>query len=164
MGLLCHNYRATEFQAQILLDQLDHLESDTVYRSENAEYLRKRINAINGFQVQARGRCANLQGYYQFAMTLDPAALKDGIDRAKVCEALRAEGVGVGGGGWGNLMYEHKLWSVPKDMYRVESFEVADDIVKNKLITMSLTWLMLPQNEIEMVADAFEKVMAVYGK
>ena len=164
MGMISHNYRITEFQAVILRSQLRTLKADTVQRAENAEYLRKRINAINGFKVQACGRCANLQGYYQFAMMIDPAALKDGITRNELCEALRAEGLGVGGGGWGNLMYEHKLWSVPKNMYRVESFETADDIVKNKLITMSLSWLMLPQNETEMVADAFEKVMGEYGK
>lgn len=164
IGMISHNYRITEFQAVILRAQLRTLKADTILRDNNANYLRKRLNAINGIKVQERGRCANLQGYYQFAMMLDPAALKDGITRKEFCEALRAEGVGAGGGGWGNLMYQQRLWSVPESMYRIVSSETADDIVKNKLMTMSLVWLMLPQNELEMVADAFEKVMAEYGK
>ena len=60
-------------------------------------------------------------------------------------------------------MYRHKLWSIPEKFYRVVSFETAEDIVKNKLCTMSLSWLMLDEAETSKVADAFEKVMAEYG-
>lgn len=164
MGMISHNYRITEFQAVILRAQLKTLRADTEFRARNAEVLRKRLNAIPGIKVQTPGRCTDLQGYYQYALTIDPAFLKEGIGRDQFCAALRAEGVSCGPGGWGNLMFRHKLWSVPEKLYRVVSYETAEDIVANKLATMALNWLMLSEEETRKVADAFEKVMAGYGR
>ena len=164
MGMISHNYRITEFQAAILRSQLRTLREDTEFRARNAETLRKRLNAIPGIKVQAPGRRTNLQGYYQYAMTLDPALLKEGITREQFCAALRAEGVGCGPGGWGDLMFRQRLWSVPEDLYRVVSYKTAEKIVKEQLITLSLVWLMLSEEETNKVADAFEKVMAEYGR
>ena len=164
MGMISHNYRITEFQAAILRSQLRTLRADTEFRARNAEVLRKRLNAIPGIRVQAPGKGVTLQGYYQFAFMIDPAVLKEGIGSKEFCAAVRAEGVtGCGHSGWGELMYRHKLWSIPEKFYRVVSFETAEDIVKNKLCTMSLSWLMLDEAETSKVADAFEKVMAEYG-
>ena len=96
MGLLCHNYRATEFQAAILLGQLEHLKEDTAIREANAEYLRKRIDALPGIHMQARGRKATVQSFYLFSFILDLEELHSGIDRARVVEAMAAEGVKPG--------------------------------------------------------------------
>lgn len=164
MGMISHNYRITEFQAAILRSQLRTLREDTEFRARNAETLRKKLNAIPGIKVQAPGRRASLQGYYQYAMTLDPALLKEGITREQFCAALRAEGVGCGPGGWGDLMFRQRLWSVPEDLYRVVSYKTAEKIVKEQLITLSLNWLMLSEKETNKVADAFEKVMAECGR
>ena len=164
MGMISHNYRITEFQAAILRSQLRTLRADTELRARNAETLRKRLNAIPGIKVQAPGRRVSLQGYYQYAMTLDTALLKEGITREQFCAALRAEGVGCGPGGWGDLMFRQRLWSVPEELYRVVSYKTAEKIVKEQLITLSLVWLMLSEEETNKVADAFEKVMAEYGR
>ena len=164
MGMISHNYRITEFQAAILRSQLRTLRADTELRARNAETLRKRLNAIPGIRVQSPGRRVSLQGYYQYAMTLDTALLKEGITREQFCAALRAEGVGCGPGGWGDLMFRQRLWSVPEDLYRVVSYKTAEKIVKEQLITLSLVWLMLSEEETNKVADAFEKVMTEYGK
>ena len=161
VGLICHNYRITEFQALILLSQLRHLKEDTVKRAAAAEYLRKRLNAIDGVSVQAAGRCATLQGYYNFAIKLDSSRFKEGVTRADIVEALTAEGALLGIG-WGNVMYRQKLWSVPENMYRVSSSEVADRIVNKELITLGLCWLMVPQDDLVRLADCFEKVMPEY--
>ena len=164
MGMISHNYRITEFQAAILRSQLRTLRADTELRARNAETLRKRLNAIPGIRVQSPGRRVSLQGYYQYAMTLDTALLKEGITREQFCAALRAEGVGCGPGGWGDLMFRQRLWSVPEELYRVVSYKTAEKIVKEQLITLSLVWLMLSEEETNKVADAFEKVMAEYGR
>ena len=164
MGMISHNYRITEFQAAILRSQLRTLRADTELRARNAETLRKRLNAIPGIRVQSPGRRVSLQGYYQYAMTLDTALLKEGITREQFCAALRAEGVGCGPGGWGDLMFRQRLWSVPEELYRVVSYKTAEKIVKEQLITLSLVWLMLSEEETNKVADAFEKVMTEYGK
>lgn len=161
VGLICHNYRVTDFQALILLSQLAHLDEDTKLRAENAEYVRKRLNAIPGIRMQAAGRKASIQSYYVLVTMVDHTHLKPGITRAEVIAALRAEGIEVGEG-WGQPMYRHRLWTVPEDQYRIESNEVAENIVMNQIMITSLTWLMLPKPELAKFCDAFEKVMEVY--
>ena len=163
MGLICHNYRVTDFQAAILLSQLKDLRANTELRARNAEYLRKRLNAIDGITVQAHGRNATLQGYYCFVSKVDPARLKDGITRTEFLDALQAEGLSIGTG-WGKVMYQQKLWSVPESMYRVVSSSTALQIVNNEMMSMSLTWLMLSDAETAKIADCFEKVMSEYGR
>ena len=162
-GLICRNYRVTEFQAELLLAQLDRLKEDTLLRAKNAEFIRKRLNAIPGIQVQAPGRKATLQSYYNFCIKVDPKVLRPGIDRTKVKEALWAEGASAGTG-WSDVMYRQKLWSVPPNLYRIVSCENAERIVHNELIASNLNWLMLSEEETELYCQAFEKVMAAYSK
>lgn len=163
VGLICRNYRVTDFQAEILISQLRHLKEDTRLRAENAEFLRSRLDAIPGISVQAKGRNASLQGYYVFAVKVDPAQLRPGITRKEFRDALTAEGVGAGFG-WGNVMYRQRLWSVPENLYRIESCENAERIIYHELLCFGLTWLMLPRETLELVCQAFEKVMAAYSK
>ncbi|MCQ2380046.1 MAG: DegT/DnrJ/EryC1/StrS family aminotransferase [Victivallaceae bacterium] len=163
MGLICHNYRVTEFQALILLSQLRYLRRDTELRAANAEYLRGRLNAIDGISCQKPGRCATLQGYYNFGVRLDSDRLKDGITRAEFVKAVCAEDAPVGIG-WGNPMYRQKLWSVPENMYRISSCDVAERLATKDLIVIPLQWLMTPREDLSKLADAFEKVMAAYAK
>ena len=163
VGLICRNYRVTEFQAAILLSQLKHLKEDTLLRAKNAEFIRTRLNAIPGVRVQAPGRKTTLQSYYKFVIMIDPAVLRPGLTREDVLEALSAEGVPLGTG-WGGVMYRQNLWSVPADMYRIASCENAERIVQNELLTSDLNWLMLPEEENELYCQAFEKVMAAYSR
>lgn len=161
VGLICHNYRITEFQALILLSQLRYLRRDTEQRAAGAEFLRERLGAIDGITVQKPGRCATLQGYYMFGVRVDSDRLKEGVTRAQFVNALVAENAYVGSG-WGNLMYHQKLWSVPESMYRVCSYEVADRLANKELITVPLQWLMCTREELAKLGDAFEKVAAEY--
>ena len=161
VGLICHNYRITEFQALILLSQLRNLKEDTLLRAKNAEFLREKLNAIDGLTVQAPGRCATLQGYYLFAMKIDSSRLKEGTTRADIVKALHAEGITVGTG-WAGVMYKQRLWSVPENMYRIVSCKVAEHIVDNELLVHSLQWLMMPQEDLEKMVEGYKKVFAEY--
>ena len=162
-GLICRNYRVTEFQAAILLDQLKHLKEDTRLRAKNAEFLRRRLDAIPGIHMQSRGKKATLQSYYKFALTLDPSVLRPGLSKVNVQMALNAEGVKIGGG-WSGVMYKQRLWTVPKSMYRIASCENAERIVAQEILCFDADWLMIPPEELELCCQAFEKVMAAYLK
>ena len=162
MGLICHNYRVTEFQAIILLDQLETLRKDTELRAKNADYLREKLEAIPGIRVQAKGRCATLQSYYMYGVMVDDKMLKPGIDIKQVSEALKAEGVLGFNRGWGNVMYRQRLWSVPENMYRIESNQVAEQIVYKQLLIAGLNWLMAEKTELDRFAEAVAKVMDAY--
>ena len=50
------------------------------------------------------------------------------------------------------------------DLYRIESCENAERIIYQELLCFNLTWLMLPRETLELVCQAFEKVMAAYSK
>ena len=161
MGMICHNYRVTDFQAAILLSQLAHLKEDTELREKNAEFLRAGLNQIPGVTVQARGKHADHQHFYSFAVLIDDKQLKPGITLDKVSEAIMAEGFGLFRG-WGAPMYRQRLWSVPENLYRIESNEVAEDIVSNKLLVTCCQWLHVPQSDLEKAIESVAKVMAEY--
>ncbi len=161
IGLICHNYRITEFQALILLSQLRNLRRDTETRAASAEFLREKLNAIDGITVQEKGRCATLQGYYMLGVRIDSDRLKEGITRAEFAQAVNAEDAPVSTG-WGNLMNRQKLWSVPESMYRIESCAVAERLATKELITIPLQWLMCTREELAKLAEAFAKVAAEY--
>ena len=164
MGLICHNYRVTEFQAIILLDQLSTLRQDTELRAKNAAYLRKKLEKIPGVKVQAEGRCATLQSYYMFAVMIDDQMLKPGIDLDQFVAALKAEGLGSLNRGWGAPMYRQRLWSIPESMYRIESNKVAEQIVSKQLLVSGLNWLMAGKDDLDRYAEAVAKVMDAYRR
>ena len=164
VGLLCHNYRATEFQAIILQSQLDHLKEETALREKGAAYLRQRFESIPGLKVQARGHKATVQNYYVFALTVDPAFLKPGITRDHLIAALQAEGVPEVFPGWCAPVYKHKLWNVEASKYRIASCEIAEDIIYNRVILFALMWLMASRADQDKLCTAMEKVMKEYGK
>ena len=162
-GLICHNYRVTEFQAIILLDQLRVLNSETKLREKNADYLREQLEQIPGVKVQAKGRCATQQGYYIYSLCVDDSMLKPGIDIKQVYAALKAEGaIGVSPTWGGQPVYTQQLWSVPKKLYRIESNAVAEKLIRKQQLGINLTWLMTKRSEQNKLVEAFDKVLSAY--
>ena len=164
IGLLCHNYRATEFQAQILLDQLQHLTVDSAFRAENAKYLRRKLKDIPGIGTQAPGRCATMQSYYVYGITVDPEFLRPGITREDVIKAVNAEGATEVFGGWGATTFQQALWNVAPEKYRVESAAVVDDIIRHRIILLGIQWLMTDRANLDRLVEAFAKVMKAYSR
>ena len=164
MGLLSHNYRITEFQAAILLGQLKDLKESTVLKDRNARKVAERLNKIPGLQMQARGRKADLQSYYQVIYKLDERYLKEGYTVQNVIEALKAEGVGAGRGSWGGkAMYQMPLWNVPEKDYRIHSRETAERLLP-ALINTAAGFFACSDEEVDMYCRCFEKVMEAYGR
>jgi len=162
-GLICHNYRGLEFNAAILLDAMKHLNAQTVLRDKNAMYFTELIKDIPGITVQARGRKADRQGYYNFVLLLQPSKLKSGITIKEVQAALGAEGVGCGIGGYGPV-YKHMLWSVPKSKFKIHSNDVVEDVCTNRQMGLMHSWLLTNKRLMKATAAAVEKVMTAYCK
>jgi len=164
VNLECHNYRATDFQAVILQDQLATLEEDSKYRAKSADFLRAELEKIPGIKTQAPGRKATLQSYYVFGMTVDPAVLKPGKTKADVIAALNAEGAVEVFAGWGQPTFKQRLWNVSEDRFRVASSKVVEDIIYNKVILADIRWLNASRADQEKLVEAFRKVMKEYSK
>lgn len=161
---ICRNYRATEFQAVILQEQLETLTADSELRAKNAEYLHTELRKIPGISTQSPGRCATMQSYYVFAITVDPAFLQPGKTKADVIEALNAEGLIEVFAGWGAATFRQRLWNVSADRYRVASSAVVEDIIANRIILADIRWLMAERSILEQFVEAFRKVMKEYSK
>ena len=164
VDLLCRNYRATDFQAVILMDQLEHLEEASRYRAESAAYLRAELTKIPGLGTQAPGRLATVQSYYVFAVTVDPAVLKEGKTKADIIAALNAEGAVEVFPGWGQPTFRQKLWNVSEGRFRVASSSVVEEIIANRIILADIRWLNAERAAQEKLVEAFRKVMGEYSK
>ena len=158
----CHNYRATDFQAVILADQLARLSEDSRRRADNADYLHRELAKLPGIGTQAPGRCATVQSYYVFGITVDPAALKPGKTRDDVIAALKAEGAVEVFSGWGAPAFRQRLWNVSPKRYRVESSEIVDEIIAKRIILADIRWVDAERKAQELLVEAFRKVMAEY--
>lgn len=86
------NFRMTEFQAAILLNQMKKLDDETARRNENALYLTDKLNRIEGIKVQARDERVTAHAYhlYIFRYLAEEAT---GVGRSKFIDALFAEGI-----------------------------------------------------------------------
>jgi len=90
-----YNYRVTQFQAAILLAQLERLDEQLRRRQENSEYLSKRLSEIEGVEpVKVPQRLTKHQPW-PYAFKYDPKAF-GGAPVWRFVEALRAEGVPAG--------------------------------------------------------------------
>ena len=161
-GLLCHNYRGLEFNAVILTEALRRLKAQTAQRDANARYLAELLRDVPGIVLQARGRRADVQGYYMLALLVDPQALKPGCTLQEIKAALAAEGLPCGGG-YGPV-YRHLLWNLPASAYRLHSRAVVEETSTRRLLTVSHTWLLTGRPMMKAMARAIRKVMSAYCK
>ena len=115
-GLICHNYRATAFQALILLEQLKGLHDLIETYGKHARLLTDLTKDIPGLRIQEPGRLANPQGYYSFHFIFDGEQY-DGIDVKTIHAACAAEGLGIPNGTHGPV-YHHPLFNLKPGQFR----------------------------------------------
>lgn len=90
--LLGSNHRLTEFQAAILLAQLERLDQQISTREQNARYLDEVLGSIPGIVPQRRPDGVTRQSFYRYAFRVQREHF-GGVHRDVFLEALRAEGI-----------------------------------------------------------------------
>jgi len=86
------NLRMAEFQAALLLAQMERLEENARRREENAALLDRLLGEIGGIKpVQQYPGCTR-NGYHLYMMRYEPEAFA-GLPRSRFLEAVRAEGI-----------------------------------------------------------------------
>jgi len=98
--LLGFNYRLTEFQAAVLLGQLEKLPAQTALRARRAERLSMGLAAIPGLSLLRPDPRQTTQAFYHYVFKYDAAAF-GGASRDRFVAALEAEGIPCDG-----LFYE----------------------------------------------------------
>ena len=109
-GLLCHNYRATAFQAVILSEQLRTLPERLARYDESARILNEAIADVPGVRLQKHGRLATLRSYYSLHFLFDGPEFAD-IPKSRLTAATKAEGFEVGNVCHGPV-YKHALFNL----------------------------------------------------
>jgi dTDP-4-amino-4,6-dideoxygalactose transaminase len=89
-GLPCTNYRITNMQAAIGLEQIKKMERVIAKRGENAAYLTQRLRNVPGIETPKEPPWGE-RVYYYYAIRLQPEVL--GADMLNFAVALAAEGI-----------------------------------------------------------------------
>ncbi|MGQ5522537.1 DegT/DnrJ/EryC1/StrS family aminotransferase [Chitinimonas sp. PSY-7] len=95
VNLVGFNYRMTEIEAAIAAEQLKKLPTLLAARQANATRLSERLAGLPGIQTPFVQPSVE-HGWYVYAIKYD--ASLSGVPRAKLAQALRAEGIPVGEG------------------------------------------------------------------
>lgn len=85
------NYRMTEWQAAVLLAQLERFPEQQARRNSNAQWLNAELAKIPGVSPQYRDPRTTSQGNYCYVVMIDPDEF--GASREQVHVALAAEGI-----------------------------------------------------------------------
>jgi len=88
------NLRLTEFQAAILLAQIERLEEHTLTRMRNAAWLDKQFAGFEGIRVAAADPRVPRRSYHAYLVLYDKEAWK-GLPRERLVAALQAEGIRI---------------------------------------------------------------------
>src|SRR4029079_3942293 len=99
------NYRLTEFQAALLIAQLERLQEQTARRRRNAEYLSARRRHVPGIHPLSIPPYATGHSWHLYVLRFDAEVF--GISREMFLRALVAEGIPASTG------YAHSLYRNP---------------------------------------------------
>ena len=161
VGLPCHNYRGTAFEATILKDQLMGLTSLIERYNRTAEIIKDRIINVPGVRVQSKGRLASPQGYYTFAIIFDGDGVKD-LDRERIIDACLAEGLQLNTT-YGPV-YTHLLFNLREDEYKIfeGSCPVAETIGAERTAVLPHPYLGCNDETATKIGDIIAKVVNNY--
>jgi dTDP-4-amino-4,6-dideoxygalactose transaminase len=160
--------RMGEFQAAVLLPQIDRYEPHLKKRIENAAYLKEKMSGLKEIEVQFVKAPGIKHACHLFLLTLNEA---NAGNRDKWVAALNAEGLPVSRG-YINLAKEDFL-SSGNDYFRRLTGSDIDYAALNlpnveKAVKASM-WLhgsvlLSEKEDLGKIAEAFEKVSAAYAK
>ncbi|MFO0946021.1 MAG: DegT/DnrJ/EryC1/StrS family aminotransferase [Planctomycetota bacterium] len=174
------NYRLTEFQAAILLCQLERLEEQTARRDENAQYLSRLLNAIPGIRPIERAPDTTIHTQHVYMIRYDSAGF-GGLPRDLFLKALHAEGIPAIAGYtfslFDNPMYrEQRFWNSnfpiqstqnPRPMdyhdYR-KSCVVSERACKGEAVWLAQSIFLGTRQDMDDIASAFRKIHAYAGE
>ncbi len=161
--------RMTEFQASILLTQMQRLEEETQRRWENGRYLTSKLQGIPGIATHKLVDGVTRAAYHAYPLRYNAEAF-GGVPREGFMRALRAEGIPCHGG-YGPLnkapFIENTLSS--RNFQRMYSKEQLDhcreqiecpenDILCSEVVRFSQNLLLADKEDMDDIANAITKV------
>jgi len=165
--LLGFNYRLTEFQAAILLGQIEKLPAQTALRARRAERLSKGLAAIPGLSLLRPDPRQTTQAFYHYVFKYDARAF-GGASRDRFVAALEAEGVPCDGLFY-EPVYRSTLFEVdPLDFpalggrlpWEATRCPVAEKAAFEESVWLPHRVLLAAEKDVDAVLDAIAKIRA----
>ncbi len=163
--LLGFNYRMTEFQAAILLAQLERLPEQTELRAARAARLEAGLSAVPGIRLLRRDERLTTQAIYQFVFKYDAQAF-GGASRDRVVAALEAEGIPAEGLFY-EPVYRSPLFQVdPRDFpalaeglpWAKTRCPVAERAAYEESVWLPHQLLLGSEQDVDQIVEAVEKI------
>lgn len=151
-----HNYRITEFQAAILLAQLERLEEQTARREANAAHLEACLKPVPGICPLKGDPRQTRRAIYQYVLRYDPAEFA-GVKRDAFVAALEAEGIPADGMFY-EAVYRSTLFAAPPGSYRALPCPNAERAAYQEAVWIP-HWVLLGERpDLDDVAAAVQKI------
>ena len=163
-GVFGWNYRMTEFQAAILLVQLERLPEQTRVREENKRLLSERLNDIDGVDLLKQDdRVTAPSGYgFYFKYSADACG---GVPRDRFVAALRAEGILCHGAFYEpvykDVLFAWKDSGVEAD-YSAVHCPIAERVAYEESVWLPHQLFLGTSEDVDDIAAAIEKVTAAF--
>ena len=167
--ILSSNYRLSELQAALLINQLKRLKYQTDYKHRTGEFLAKELSKIGGAEPLPRDSRITKRGYYFFVVKYDPKHF-GGTHRDKFLRALNAEGVPAGAA-YGVPLYKNYAFRrsqitrvlPPKAVGKLPDYEklrlpAAEDFCANRQIVIMHNVLLAKRPQVQKIIDAVAKI------
>ena len=167
--ILGFNYRMTEFQAAILLAQLERLPQQTERRAARAERLSNGLSSVPGISLLRKDERLTTQAIYQFIFKYDREAF-GGASRDRFVAALEAEGIPADGLFY-EPVYRSPLFKVnPQDFPALDGCgpdelpwtttrcEVAERAAYEESVWLPHQLLLGSAQDVDQIVEAVEKI------
>jgi dTDP-4-amino-4,6-dideoxygalactose transaminase len=163
------NRRMTEYQAAILLSQMNRLEKDTQIRNENAHYLTSKIKDIPGIIPHKLYEGVTRAAYHLYPFRYKKEQFNN-ISREKFISALSAEGIPCSGGygpqyrdglievALNSKNFKRAFSNERLNRYRRELHYPDNDQLCQEAVWLSQNLLLTTKNDMDDIADAISKI------
>jgi dTDP-4-amino-4,6-dideoxygalactose transaminase len=169
--ILGFNYRMTEFQAAILLAQLERLPEQTNLRVARAERLSEGLSRIPGISLLRKDGRLKVQAIYQYVFKYDAEAF-GGASRDRFVAALEAEGI-PSDGLFYEPIYRSALFNVDPRDFAVLAGRGTEDLpwgktqcpVAERAAYVESVWLphqllLGSEQDVDQIVEAVEKIQS----
>jgi dTDP-4-amino-4,6-dideoxygalactose transaminase len=168
------NFRMTEFQGALLLQQLTRLEAQSRKRTENAEYLTNQLKQIPGISpARMYGGCTR-NAYHLYMFHYDSAHFA-GLPRSRFLKALDAEGVPASSGyiplnkepflkeALGSRAFKAIYTQKELSGYEERNHCPENDELCERAVWFTQTMFLGPRSDMDQIAEAIRKIQKQAG-
>lgn len=171
LGTRGSNLRLTDFQASLLLSQMERVEEQAKRRSENAQYLTTLLKDIPGILPAKQYEGCTRNAYHLYMLRFK-AEFFAGLSRAKFLKALSAEGIPCSSG-YSPLNQEEFIRTAlgtrayqkvfPADVLKSWAERTrcpANDQLCQEAVWFTQSMLLGPRGDMDQIAEAIRKIQA----